>query len=97
MRLAKTLKYFSVPSEVSSSMHENISRGYYEISPKGERKFVSYDTDEMGKLHSFLSPSRDRYKHMKWTKTHDWKDQKKAKKSHWKETKTFGGLNTVSK
>jgi len=94
-RVAALMKNFSVPSEVSSSMHENISRGYYQIDPKGGRTYVPYTTDEMGELHSFLSPNRDKYKNMKWNKTKDWKDKEKAKKSRWKETKIVGGLNTV--
>ena len=97
MRLWNYAKNFKSTSEASSSFHKNISRGYYEINDKGEKVFVPYDKNEMGELHSLLSPGKEHYKHMKWTKTHDWKDQKKAKKSRWKKTKIMGGLNTVSK
>ena len=83
--------------EASSSIHENVSRGYYEISPSGKRIFIPYDKNEMGEIHSFISPRIKRYRHMKWTKTHEWTDKVKAKKSMWKYTPTFGGLNTISK
>ena len=97
MRLAKTLKYFSVPTAVSSSIHENVSRGYFEIDSNGNKKFVPYNENELGEIHCFLNPFKNRYNHMKWTKTHEWKDKQKAKKSTWKYTKVHNGLNTVSK
>lgn len=90
-------KSFRVNTEVSASIHENISRGFTQILPDGTRVFVPYQKEEMGEIHSFISPSRSRFKHMKWTKTHEWKDQEKAKKSRWKYTPTFKGLNTISK
>lgn len=88
---------FRSTSEASSSFHQNISRGYYQVNEDGTKLFVPYDRDEMGKLHGLLSPGKSHYKHMKWTKTHEWKDQEKAKKSRWKEVKILNGLNTVSK
>jgi len=97
MRLWNYAKDFKSTSEVSSSFHTNISRGYWKTDEKGKRTFVSYDTNEMGELHSFLSPGKDHYKHMKWNKTKDWKDKEKAKKSKWKKTEITGGLNTISK
>ena len=48
-------------------------------------------------IHSFISPGISTYRHMKWTKTHNWKDKEKAKKSKWKYHPTFGGLNTVTR
>jgi hypothetical protein len=95
MRLWNYAKHFRSTSEASSSLHQNISRGYYEIDEQGNKVFVAYDRDEMGQLHSLLSPGKDHYKHMKWTKTHDWKDRVKAKKSRWKKTKVMGGMNTA--
>jgi hypothetical protein len=90
-------KYLSVPTEVSASIHKNVSKGYYQIDSNGNRTFVPYDKNEAGEIHSFISPGKMRYRHMKWTKTHDWKDQEKAKKSKWKYTPIFGGLNTKKK
>ena len=84
-------------AHVTSSIHENISRGYFKIDPSGERVFVPYQKNEMGEIHSFISPGISRYKHMKWTKTKNWKNKEKAKSSKWKFHPTFGGLNTVSK
>ena len=97
MRIAKTLKYFSVPTAVSSSIHENVSRGYFEIDSNGNKKFVPYNENELGEIHCFLNPLKNRYTHMKWAKTREWKDKQKAKKSKWKCTKISGGLNTISK
>jgi hypothetical protein len=97
MRLAKTLKYFSVPTPVSASIHENVSRGYFQTDENGNKKFVPYTEEEFGEIHSFLNPMKNRFNHMKWTKTRDWKDKKKAEKSKWKYTKVGGGLNTISK
>lgn len=91
------LKPIGLSSEATASIHRNVSQGYYKISTGGEKVFVPYKKDEMGEIHTFISPGRAKYKHMKWTKTHTWSDQEKAKKSHWKYTPTFGGLNTVSK
>jgi hypothetical protein len=97
MRLWTHAKNFKAPSEVSASFHANISRGYYSVDEKGNKTFIPYDTNEMGELHSFLSPGKDHYKHMKWNKTKDWKDKEKAKKSKWTKTEISGGLNTISK
>ena len=83
-------------SHTTSSIHENVSRGYYQIDTSGQKVFVPYDKNEMGKIHSFISPQRMQYKHMKWNKTRKWKDREKAKKSKWKYHPTFGGMNTVS-
>lgn len=83
-------------SHATASIHENMSRGYYKIDTSGQKVFIPYDRNEMGELHSFISPHRMRYKHMKWTKTRHWKDREKANKSNWKYHPTFGGLNTVS-
>ena len=91
------IKPIKLSSQATASIHQNVSPGYYEIGPKGEKRFVPYTTNEFGEIHEFISPHLRRYKHMKWTKTHDWKDQKKAKKSRWKYHPTYGGLNTVSK
>lgn len=97
MRLEKFHKEFKSTSAVSSSFHQNVSDGYVQIDEDGSRKFIPYDKNDMGHIHSLLSPGGNRYKHMKWTKTHEWKDQEKAKKSRWKRTPVMGGLNTVSK
>lgn len=97
MRLEKFYKDFKSTSAVSSSFHQNASEGYFQIDNDGSRKFVPYDKNEMGKIHGLLSPGKNHYNHMKWTKTHEWKDQEKAKKSRWKKTRIAGGLNTVSK
>jgi hypothetical protein len=72
-----------------------MSRGYYQIDEQGNKTFVAYDKNEMGELHSLLSPGKDHYRHMRWTKTRDWKDRDKAKKSRWKKTKIMGGQNTA--
>lgn len=88
------LKPIKLNAAVTSSIHENVSQGYVNISPEGERTFVPYNTNEMGEIHSFISPSIRQYRHMKWTKTHDWKDKDKAKKSKWKYTKVHKGMNT---
>lgn len=63
------IKNFKSPSEISSSFHGNISRGYYQIDNAKKRTFVPYDQDEMNKLHILLSPGKDHYKNMKWNKT----------------------------
>lgn len=83
-------------SHATASIHENVSRGYYKIDTSGQKIFVPYDRNEMGEIHSFISPRRMQYKHMKWTKTRKWKDKEKAKKSSWKYHPIFSGLNTVS-
>jgi hypothetical protein len=88
---------FRVDSETSSSIHKNVSKGYTQITPTGERVFVPYEDKELAVIHQSISPSQVRYKHMKWTKTKNWKDQAKAKKSKWKYTPTFGGLNTATR
>lgn len=95
MRLWNYAKNFRAPSEVSASFHQNISRGYYQVDEQGNKTFVPYNKNEMGELHSLLSPGKDHYKHMKWTKTHRWNDKEKAKKSRWKKTKIMGGMNTA--
>ncbi len=89
-------KAFRVDSETSSSMHQNVSKGYTQISPNGERVFVPYVKQELAVIHSGLTP-KNHYEHMKWTKTRHWKDKTKAKTSKWKYTPTFSGMNTVSK
>jgi hypothetical protein len=81
--------------EVTRSIHENVSGGYYNISTSGEKIFVPYKKNELGEIHRFISPGISRYKHMKWTKTRGWSDKEKAKKSRWKYHPTFGGLNTA--
>lgn len=91
------LKSIRMSMEASSSIHANVSQGYYEVSLTGQKVFVPYDKNELGEIHSFISPNINRRKHMKWTKTHEWKNQKKAKKTKWHYHPTFGGLNTVSK
>lgn len=89
------LKPIHLSSEATSSIHENVSKGYYQVTPSGTKIFIPYNKVEMGEIHSFISPGIDTYKNMKWTKTHEWKDQKKAKSSKWYYHSTFGGLNTV--
>ena len=91
------LKPIRLASEVTESLHREVSRGYYETTPEGEKKWVSYTRNELGEIHSFISPGRVRYKRMKWTKTKDWKDKAKAKKAHFKYHPTYGGLNTKPK
>jgi len=91
------LKPIRMSMEASSSIHNNVSKGYYNISPTGEKTFVPYVNNEIGEIHTFISPGINRYKRMKWTKTHKWKDKSQAKKSSWKYHPTFGGLNTVGK
>lgn len=91
------LKPIRMSMEASASIHENVSPGYYNISLSGEKVFVPYNKNELGEIHSFISPGIDKHKRMKWTKTHTWKNQEKAKQSKWHHTTTFGGLNTVSK
>ena len=81
--------------EITQSIHEHVSRGYYDISSNGEKIFMPYNSNEIGEIHSFISPGRMRYKHMKWTKTRRWEDKEKAIKSRWKYHPTFGGLNTA--
>lgn len=88
---------FRASSEVTSSIHQNVSRGYTQIAPDGTRTFVEYKAEEFSDIHTFITPSIARKKHMKWTKTRRWQDRDKAAKSKWKYTPTFGGLNTVSK
>lgn len=91
------LKPIRLATEATSSIHQNVSPGYYNIDSYGIKTFIPYDKDEVGEIHSFISPRINTYRHMKWTKTHHWKDKEKAKKSKWKYHPTFGGLNTVSK
>lgn len=91
------LKPIRLSSEATASIHQNVSKGYFEVSDNGVKTFVPYDKNEFGEIHGFISPGIAQYKHMKWTKTHNWKDQKKAKASKWKYSPTFRGLNTVSK
>ena len=62
-------------SHVTASIHENMSRGYYKIETSGQKVFIPYSKNEMGELHSFISPYKMRYKHMKWTKTRKWKNR----------------------
>jgi len=83
--------------EAIKVIHENVSRGYWKIAPDGTRTWVEYTREESGEMHSFISPRRDWYKRMKYTKTRDWKDKEKAKKARFKNVGvTYGGLNTVS-
>lgn len=96
-RTRDLVKGFRTSLDEHKRIHQNVSLGYTIVKADGTREFVPYDKDELGEIHSFISPSRDRYKRMKWTKTHDWKDQTKAKKSTWKYTPVMRGLNTVSK
>lgn len=91
----EALKPIKMSMEASSSIHKNVSQGYYQLSPAGEKVFVPYDKNEIGEIHCFISPSINKRKRMKWTKTHKWKDQEKAQKSKWYHHPTFGGLNTV--
>lgn len=86
-----------VSSSTYSSIHKNVSRGYYIINKSGEKTFVPYNKNEVGEIHSFISPQKMRYKHMKWTKTKKWKNKEKAKNSKWICHSVFNGLNTVSK
>jgi len=97
MRLETFTRNFKSTSEATASFHANASKGYYQTDNDGNRTFIAYDKQEIGKIHDLISPHRKRYQHMKWTKTHDWKDQSKAKKSRWKETKIVGGFNTSPK
>lgn len=91
------LKPIRLASQATSSIHQQVSRGYTQTDPNGISTFVPYTSNEMGEIHSFISPARSKYKHMKWAKTHKWKDQVKAKQSIWKFTPTFGGYNTGSR
>jgi len=91
------LKPIPISLEASSSIHLNVSKGYYNISSSGHKIFVPYDKNEIGEIHSFISPNLNKYRKMKFIKTRRWKDQESAKKSKWKYTPTFGGLNTVKK
>jgi len=93
----EALRPIKMSMAASASIHQNVSQGYYNISPEGERTYVPYAKSEFGEIHSFISPRIDTYKKMKWNKTKDWKDQSKAKKSKWKSTAVFSGMNTVSK
>jgi hypothetical protein len=68
-----------------------------EGDPNSMRKPEYIPPEEIEGIRNYISPSRMRYRHMKWTKTHEWKDQKAARKSKWKKTRVFGGRNTVSK
>lgn len=91
------LKPIKLAMEATSSIHQNLSHGYFETTPTGEKFYVPYTRQEIGEMHSFISPRINTYKHMKWTKTHRWLDRKKAKASKWKYHPTFGGLNTAPK
>ena len=89
------LKPISLAPEVTSSIHNNVSQGYVQISPNGERKFVPYTAQETGEIHGFISPQLRVYNHMKWTKTKKWKDKQAAKNSKWKRNVTYDGYNKV--
>ena len=93
----ESLKPIYLSSETTASIHRNVSEGYYEILDSGLKIFIPYTKNEFGEIHEFISLQIQRYKHMKWTKTHEWKNQQKAKKSRWKYHPTFGGLNTVTR
>lgn len=80
---------------MAAAAHQNISGGYYEISPKGERIYIPYTPIEKSGIHMFINPSIRKTNHMRWKKTKRWKDQKAAKASKWKCTPVFGGLNTA--
>lgn len=91
------LKPIRMSLEASSSIHDNVSKGYVQITPDGTRTFIPYQRNELGEIHGFISPTISKNKRLKWTKTRDWKDKEKASKSKWKMTAVMGGLNTVSK
>jgi hypothetical protein len=90
-------KPIRVGMEATASIHQNVSVGYYAVSPTGERTFVPYTPQEKTGIHFFISPGIKRKNHVKWKKTKGWKDRAKAKASQWHYHPTFGGLNTVSK
>lgn len=92
------MKYKNIKSSVedSKNIHKNVSLGYFIINKDKTRTFVPYSSQELGEVHTFISPSISRKKHMKWTKTRRWKNKEKAKNSKWNYTPTFGGLNTVT-
>ena len=83
--------------EMAIAVHQNISGGYYEVSPKGEKTYVPYTALEKSGIHYFISPSIRKANHIRWTKTNKWKDRKAAKASKWRCTPIFGGLNTSPK
>ena len=82
-------------AEVSASIHREVSRGYTNIAPDGTKTYVPYTKQEFGSIHAGINPNRNKFKQMKWKKTHKWKDQAKAKKVRLVRHPTFGGLNTV--
>jgi len=82
---------------MATKAHQNISGGYYEVSPSGTRTYVPYTPLEKSGIHMFISPSIRKANHIRWTKTKGWKDKKAAKASKWKYTSVFGGLNTAPK
>jgi len=86
-----------VGAEMSASIHREVSRGYTDIAPDGTKTYVPYTKQEFGSIHAAISPYRNALKRIKWTKTHKWKDQEKAKKARLVRHPTFGGLNTVSR
>jgi len=83
-------------SEVTRSVHEEVSHGYYTISDNGNRTYVPYQPMEMAKIHQFITPSINWKNQCKWKKGKQRKDPKSVK-GKWSYASTFSGLNTVTR
>jgi len=82
-------------SEVTRSVHEEVSRGYYTITDDGNRTYFPYQPIEMAKIHQFITPSINWRNKAKRQKIKQRNNPNSKKNGKWHYTATFGGLNTA--